>query len=560
MYRIVYLTSLILFLSACVRNVSATPPTTAIPSLTETPTAGTVTPSVPPTQTSPASPTADLDLPVSITVLAPQPTIFPTPLATLVPDPGDALAGHAVALRIHNLDKLTGRADQQTRWLAWGAPTFTIAPDGSYWLPDLSNGQQRLVHLSPSGDLLSMTPLNTDIPLDIAASRDFVYLRDGSNYPDIHILQFDAQGKPLKTFVLPVENTLFERITGLAIGERGELLLELFSGLFVYQLLDPSGQFDLRELPGYQASGRLYRFTTNDTCQECLRAGPPYSEACASCNLQGPVFIDDRLIDIAGIEQNNFMSFLGVAPDGSFYVVGRTHAEDRLVQHYAPDGRHLGYARPPQSHLPVEIFDVDLAIGPDSALYSLVSLPDQDVAILRLDFTDQVPVFPTPTLSPEVTPMLPISPAWETPPVGASAQEIAQQTLIAFFFRLFNRQFVEAAPLYAGGMEAFAPACEQYPEACTQLAGLESDPNQFWEMACNNLLACFPIGDIIEVEQVSENEFRFWVELSWEQYRYTAHACCGGNPAYTPFMWLFPYTVKEIEGRYQVMQPPPLLE
>jgi hypothetical protein len=39
---------------------------------------------------------------------------------------------HEIALRIHNVDKMTGRFGQSTRWLAWGSPGFTIAPDGSY--------------------------------------------------------------------------------------------------------------------------------------------------------------------------------------------------------------------------------------------------------------------------------------------------------------------------------------------------------------------------------------------------------------------------------------------
>ena len=64
-----------------------------------------------------------------------------------------------------------------------------------------------------------------------------------------------------------------------------------------------------------------------------------------------------------------------------------------------------------------------------------------------------------------------------------------------------------------------------------------------------------------EVEEISATEYRFWVvHVDSEGYQYTAHACCMGNPAQTPFVWIFPYTVRKINDAYQVLDTPPLLE
>jgi hypothetical protein len=271
--------------------------------------------------------------------------------------------------------------------------------------------------------------------------------------------------------------------------------------------------------------------------------------------------VNNQSFDVAGIEQHNYMVFLGTAPDGGFYVAGMgAHSEDNAVQHYSEAGHLLGVARPPKNDFYAEDYH-NLAVGPDGDLYALISLSDQDVVIVRLNFNDELPVLPTTTPFAEWTPMPPLSPAWETPPFGATNQEIAQNTVITFLALLDERRYTEAGELYGGGMEGFEPYCEEYPDFCTHLASLQDTPDQFWQAACSNLLACFSIGQIVEVETISETEFRFWVELIWEDgYKYVAHACCGGNPAITPFVWLYPFTVREVNDQFQVLDPPPPLK
>jgi hypothetical protein len=323
-------------------------------------------------------------------------------------------------------------------------------------------------------------------------------------------------------------------LTGLILGEQGELYLERLLGAEFVQVLLEEGELIYLPVPGYPSAGHTYRLTSS-----------------ADSVSKGSMLVDEHQIDVLDPADDYTISFRGVAPDGSFYLIYRL-GDQRYVRYYSPDGELLGFARPSQGfralHYDSDLYESDISVGPDGEAYALVSTDDQDVIVLRLSFSEELAPSPTPKPYLEPTPMTAMRSAWETPPAGAQAEDIARETLIAFFSRLDERQYTQAAELYGGGLEAFEPRFTQngqnHPESDAQvreyLTSLSDDPEQFWQSACSTLLACLSIGNITEVERISETEFRFWVELTWEDgYKYVTNACCGGNPAITP-VWLFP--------------------
>jgi hypothetical protein len=188
-------------------------------------------------------------------------------------------------------------------------------------------------------------------------------------------------------------------------------------------------------------------------------------------------------------------------------------------------------------------------VGPDGALFALVSREDHSVDVLRLGFSVEPAISPEPGLTPAISPvpLTPLLPAWATPPPDATDLEIARNTLLAFFTYLHGGEYTEAAALYGGPLDAVVvPDAESPP----------SDPGQFWEEACF-LLQCLRVAAVVEEEQIAPDEFRFVIEFMWDDGTlFKLGPCCGASEADMPPVWRFPYTVKVIEGRFFVMEPP----
>jgi len=162
---------------------------------------------------------------VRITDNRPYSAAFPLPVATLIPSPGENLESHFVVLRINNVDTLTGRYGQLTRWLAWSSPAFTVAPDGSFWLADITNRQFRLVHLSQNGGILHTEALDANRPIDVVASSNNIWVLDASNQDAPRILQYNHNAVIQKTYTLPADYSISAGLTGISAGPQGELLL-----------------------------------------------------------------------------------------------------------------------------------------------------------------------------------------------------------------------------------------------------------------------------------------------------------------------------------------------
>lgn len=529
-----------LLLNACSASGSSGPVPTGSPPVKD---AGTVAATAVPVETlGPGG--------VRITDNQPYSAVFPLPVATLIPSPGENLESHFIVLRINNIDTLTGRFGQLTRWLAWSSPAFTVAPDGSFWLADITNRQFRLVHLSQNGGILHTEALDANRPIDVVASSKDIWVLDASNQEAARILQYNQNAVIHKTYTLPADYSISAGLTGISAGPQGELLLELKEGQTIVQFLDPAGEITLKQLPGYSHGEDLYTLLPDEITVNAKRIALPRGE------------------------QPGEIIFLGIAPDGSFYIENFTSATDRVVHHYNVQGFRLGSARLPNGYVNPRHTSLehgsDLALGPDGEVYNMLSTQDQDVYFLRLFFTRSVTpaAFVPPAELP--TPMQALRPEWEsTPPAGTNEQDEAQNALVQFFSLLDTRDYSQAASLYGGGMEGFDPRFVEFSQyqpgsvepLRKQLLAFEQDPHEFWNTACGMLLACLSVGQVIEAAKAGEGEYTFWVEFVWgDGARYTTHSCCASDPAQTPMVWQFPVTVRKMDGRFLVMTPPPLLE
>jgi hypothetical protein len=182
-------------------------------------------------------------------------------------------------------------------------------------------------------------------------------------------------------------------------------------------------------------------------------------------------------------------------------------------------------------------------------LYTLVSQADHSVDIVRLGFGTELAEIPEPpgTPTPLAEGLVPLRPAWTTPPTGASDLEIARNALLAFFTDLHDGQYSQAAAYYGGPPEAVAMPNPDSPP---------TDPGQFWQEACA-LSQCLQVAGIVGEEQAAPDEFHFLIEFMWDNGTlFVLGPCCGASEADMPPVWQFPYTVRVIEGQFVVMEPP----
>lgn len=492
---------------------------------------------------------------------SPTPTVY-SPISTLFPNPGTTLEGHPVVLTIHNVDKLTGYQGQPTRWLGWGAPAFTIAPDGSYWLLDINNALIRLVHLDPLGNVL----LNIPVPermrylqygyyTDIVASQNLVWVKGPSSSSSgniaTEIFQFDIQGNFLTHFDFP------EQHGTIILGSQGELLFESLDGCAgLEQIVSAQGELAQETRSGYEWAGHHYALK--------VKQGEP-------CSYTGDILVDGQTVTTIPEAQNSAgygLALLGAAADGRFYVQVGFGMDQGIIQHFALDGTLLGQARPPVDYFQGDLQKRVVAIGPDGELYVLVSQLNQNVEIVQLQFTTQLSPAATPVadLLDRSTP-IPAASAWETPPAGASDEAIARETLIRFLSLLSEERFPEAAQLY-GGSYADSPTIEALKtEERIDLSDLTANPapETYWERLCfGPTLACLPASTFRETEIIADGTFRFWVELVMEVEGkpeiFTApYGMWSMYIPQHPPAWIFPFTVKKVDGQYQVMDMPPIV-
>ncbi|HSQ18136.1 MAG TPA: hypothetical protein VLM83_10590, partial [Anaerolineales bacterium] len=150
--------------------------------------------------------------PPSLPATLPQPTPTPeiqAPTATPIPPsptPFARLPGaDEVVFTILNPQPWAGReGDPRPDWLGWGAETFAIAPDGSFWIADSAADPHRLLHYSAQGELLRQVPLEGAViyPFHLVAAQDSLWVLDIVAIQP-HIVQLNFEGTVLSQVDIP---------------------------------------------------------------------------------------------------------------------------------------------------------------------------------------------------------------------------------------------------------------------------------------------------------------------------------------------------------------------
>lgn len=102
-----------------------------------------------------------------------------------------------IVFTIVNEEQFSGReGDPKPDWLAWGAQSFTIASDSTYWIADSAAEPPRLLHFSPYGEWLREVSLE-----GLVVSLEDV-VADGAS-----VLAFDTASQPPKVLRFAVDGT-----------------------------------------------------------------------------------------------------------------------------------------------------------------------------------------------------------------------------------------------------------------------------------------------------------------------------------------------------------------
>ena len=126
---------------------------------------------------------------------------------------------------------------------------------------------------------------------------------------------------------------------------------------------------------------------------------------------------------------------------------------------------------------------------------------------------------------------------------------MAREAIIAYLEHLSAGRFEEAVNQYGGSYE--------------QLAYFNPgiDPNNhaaLFEAACTvNGMVCLPVMNVVDEAQISGADFRITVELQDADGRqFVFGPCCGADPEEEPPQTQFLYSVNNVDGNFQVMEPP----
>lgn len=493
------------------------------------------------TQTTPLTTATTLPTPTPSATPVP-PTLTPTPKPTSWLPQTDQ-----VVLTILNEQEPTGRrGDPRPDWITWGAETFVIDPDGSggYWIADVAAELKRLLHYSSQGILDKQIVVDESIVYvyDMVVTADAIWVLDMSSMTP-KVIKLNLEGAILQSIEIPKEllmeqgQVVSNGLNDLWIDGNGNIMVSGFTGLFT--LTDASGNLIAKPAEGLAYAGNVYK-TGYD-----------------SISKRSMIIINDVTIQLEKFYYFYPMPFIGITEDGSFAVAvyvdisgGKNNRFDYLILYYTPSGALVGAARQWRSFISPEA-NHELAMDTQGNVYQLVSNEDRSVQIIRLGFTGDLAALPEPTPVLSSTPrptVVPLQPAWETPPAGVSEQEKARQTLVLFFKNLYSKRFAEAASLFGGKYEDLYNVSERQEG---------EDDAIFWERVCH-IYMCAPVIAVSDGDKVASDEYLFYVEFMDDMFggRYETGACCGGSPARFPPVWQFPFQVKKIKGQWKVMNPP----
>lgn len=261
-----------------------------------------------------------------------------------------------------------------------GPMALTVAGDGTFWIADTQGN--RLLHYDPQGIQLKRIDLNgygVHGAADVEpVGSDIMALCCG------RVLRLTAGGDLLAVYDIPDGLGPEGGLTGLAVGDHGEILLEFEMGAEVAQLVDAQGVLEPVPLSGYTREGKLHK-----------------ARQSGSCTSQGMIVAGSARIEVTVPNILAGLRILGFAPTGNFYAVVDQMVStpavrvDQTVRLYGPGGELLGLARGPVAERYTYVQN-GLAVGPDGCIYALLTHPER-VNVVRLGFSTELePILPTP--------------------------------------------------------------------------------------------------------------------------------------------------------------------
>ena len=300
--------------------------------------------------------------------------------------PGLALASNTTVCSIPTgRDGINYAHEGVAEMRAVGPAALAVAADGSFWVADTVS--RRLLHYSSTCSQLGIVELRNVVGIsDVAATNSslFVFDRAAASPTVVHL---SLSGTEYGRYTVDAD------VTGLALGERGELLTEHKGGASFKQLLDSSGKLSVASLPGMTKSGMVYNAVAADM-----------SKVDAST---GTITVGSRTVEVKVPNAVGGLRVLGIQGDGSFFVkmeevsLPSDFRVDQTVRYYDMNGNLRGMARVPLQGLYTYV-ENGLATGAAGA-YALVTFRDR-AEIQKLGFSDSLaailPVVTTSTTEP----------------------------------------------------------------------------------------------------------------------------------------------------------------
>jgi hypothetical protein len=201
------------------------------------------------------------------------------------------------------------------------------------------------------------------------------------------VVHVSLDGEVIATYDLPEGLRREEGLSGITLGNEGEVLVEL-TGIQVHQLVDTFGELAPTPLDGYIHNERLYTVLPIDSIEESRSVGV--------------IKAGESEFEVSVNQLMGGLRILGVKPDSSFYVIvdelarGSEIRVDETIHLYDELGKLQGLARYPVQNQYTYVMH-NLAMGPDGEVYALVTHPDR-ADVVRLTFGPTLePILPTPT-------------------------------------------------------------------------------------------------------------------------------------------------------------------
>ena len=260
--------------------------------------------------------------------------------------------------------------------LRWGPAAFTISNDGVFWIADTAG--DRLLSFTSEGAFFGKIDLEGLAvgATDLVVENDVILVLDQSSFPP-KVLRLTIEGDLSGSYDLPKGLYLEDGLTGIALGDQGELLVERIFGLYVTQFLNAKGDLiEKIETTGYPHNGRLYSAYGNGPASDNPKHG--------FINIGSEKIGIDTTYDLGGIQ------ILGFGESDDFYVLIEEVVQNPAIQvfqtirHYDIKGNLLGIASMPLDEQYTYVVH-DFAFGADGCPYALATRPDHG-EILRLYF------------------------------------------------------------------------------------------------------------------------------------------------------------------------------